>query len=274
MENSKRPIRVLDHTIHKFVNVALPADLGRLNRHKENILQYQHDKDWDKLNSEQLNASRTVQQLKSHMKTLDEIRNEVQEDDLRQFDKRVAGIRKKVYNAIESFGMASGVVEFEHVTSDDTHEVEHVFTSLTVDEQSVLVPSDQAASQSWDQLRSDLVELSDITRDLARLVKDQEDGVDEIADNVDSAARNTRGGTINLTQAAGYKAYLYPVGGALLGGVLGGVVGGPIGAVVGIQAASGVAGGLATGVFAGYFGGKAVQKTTKKTTSVELRDMD
>ena len=57
------------------------------------------------------------------------------------------------------------------VTSDDTHEVEHVFTSLTVDEQSVLVPSDQAASQSWDQLRSDLVELSDITRDLARLVK-------------------------------------------------------------------------------------------------------
>ena len=48
------------------------------------------------------------------MKTLDEIRNEVQEDDLRQFDKRVAGIRKKVYNAIESFGMASGVVEFEH----------------------------------------------------------------------------------------------------------------------------------------------------------------
>ena len=48
------------------------------------------------------------------MKTLDEIRNEVQEDDLRQFDKRVAGVRKKVYNAIESFGMAPGVVEFEH----------------------------------------------------------------------------------------------------------------------------------------------------------------
>ena len=48
------------------------------------------------------------------MKTLDEVRNEVQEDDLRQFDKRVAGVRKKVYNAIESFGMAPGVVEFEH----------------------------------------------------------------------------------------------------------------------------------------------------------------
>ena len=57
------------------------------------------------------------------------------------------------------------------VTSDDSHEVEHVFTSLTVDEQSVLVPSDQAASQSWDQLCSELVELSEITGDLARMVK-------------------------------------------------------------------------------------------------------
>jgi len=48
------------------------------------------------------------------MKTLDEIRNEVQEDDLRQFDKRVAGVRRKVYSAIESFGMVPGVVEYEH----------------------------------------------------------------------------------------------------------------------------------------------------------------
>ena len=90
-------------------------------------IQYQRDKDWDKLNAEQINASRTVQvikllvgcgisilsyilqQLKSHMKTLDEIREEVQESDRREFDKRVAGIRKKVYDSIESFGMMPGV---------------------------------------------------------------------------------------------------------------------------------------------------------------------
>ena len=50
-----------------------------------------------------------MQQLKSHMKTLDEIREEVQESDRKEFDKKVAGIRKKVYDAIESFGMMSGV---------------------------------------------------------------------------------------------------------------------------------------------------------------------
>lgn len=43
------------------------------------------------------------------MKTLDEIREEVQEKDKRQFDRRVAGVRKKVYDAIESFGMTPGV---------------------------------------------------------------------------------------------------------------------------------------------------------------------
>jgi len=43
------------------------------------------------------------------MKTLDEIRDEVQEEDKRQFDRRVAGIRKKVCDAIESFGMTPGV---------------------------------------------------------------------------------------------------------------------------------------------------------------------
>lgn len=43
------------------------------------------------------------------MKTLDEIREEVQEEDKREFDKRVAGIRQKVYEAIESFGMTPGV---------------------------------------------------------------------------------------------------------------------------------------------------------------------
>lgn len=39
METSKRPIKILEHTINKFVNIVLPAELGRLSSHKENILQ-------------------------------------------------------------------------------------------------------------------------------------------------------------------------------------------------------------------------------------------
>ena len=52
---------------------------------------------------------------------------------------------------------------------EGTHEKEHVFTALSVEEQSMLVPNDEAACQSWEQLRSELLELSEITRDLAKM---------------------------------------------------------------------------------------------------------
>ena len=57
------PIRILEHTILKFTDTALPHDLTRLRQHKENILSYHQQKNWEKLNTEQVNASRTVQVL-------------------------------------------------------------------------------------------------------------------------------------------------------------------------------------------------------------------
>ena len=55
------PIRILDHTIRKFTDTALPHDLARLRQHKENILSFHQMKNWERLNAEQVNASRTVQ---------------------------------------------------------------------------------------------------------------------------------------------------------------------------------------------------------------------
>ena len=54
---------------------------------------------------------------------------------------------------------------------DGSHERDHVFTSLSVEEQSVLVPNDEAACQSWEQLRSELLELCEITKDLAKITE-------------------------------------------------------------------------------------------------------
>jgi len=54
---------------------------------------------------------------------------------------------------------------------EGSHEKEHDFTTLSVEEQSVLVPDDEAACQSWEQLRSELLELSEVTRDLAKMVE-------------------------------------------------------------------------------------------------------
>ena len=57
------------------------------------------------------------------------------------------------------------------VVVEGSHEREHVFTSLSVEEQSILVPNDQAACQSWEQLRSELLELCEITKDLAKITE-------------------------------------------------------------------------------------------------------
>lgn len=89
-EGNKLTLRRLEAPIHKFIKVALPTDLERLQKHHNNILkvtteitpshphsyfrstdglqivcpllsQYQHSQQWDRLHQEQVNASRTVQ---------------------------------------------------------------------------------------------------------------------------------------------------------------------------------------------------------------------
>lgn len=93
-ESNKLTLRRLEAPIHKFINVALPTDLERLQKHHNNILkvtpqtwrrdlmyalqysgqqmdnqyflslyfsQYQRSKQWDRLHKEHINASRTVQ---------------------------------------------------------------------------------------------------------------------------------------------------------------------------------------------------------------------
>ena len=61
MDSLKLPIHILDHRIRIFTQTTVPHDLRRLRTHRENIAQLQKDGNWNKLNSEQINANRTVQ---------------------------------------------------------------------------------------------------------------------------------------------------------------------------------------------------------------------
>ena len=60
-ESLKLPIHILDHRIRTFTQTTVPHDLRRLKTHRENIAQLHKDGNWAKLNSEQINANRTVQ---------------------------------------------------------------------------------------------------------------------------------------------------------------------------------------------------------------------
>ena len=50
-------------------------------------------------------------------------------------------------------------------------------------------------------------------------------------DNVEVSTENVKEGTANLARAVGYKATMYPIAGAVLGGCLGG----PVGLVAGFK---------------------------------------
>lgn len=60
-ESEKVPLKVVERRLQDFTRVTLPLDLARLRTHKSNILQFQSAGNWEKLHSEQINASRTVQ---------------------------------------------------------------------------------------------------------------------------------------------------------------------------------------------------------------------
>lgn len=55
------PIRFLENRIRTLSRTSAPHDLSRLEQHRENMVTFHAEENWTKLNSEQLNASRTVQ---------------------------------------------------------------------------------------------------------------------------------------------------------------------------------------------------------------------
>lgn len=55
------PIRFLENRIGTLSRTSVPHDLCRLQQHRENMTRLHAQQDWERLNAEQLNASRTVQ---------------------------------------------------------------------------------------------------------------------------------------------------------------------------------------------------------------------
>lgn len=59
--------------------------------------------DWPSLNKENINSSRTVQQLKSNIQQLEQIRQQVAEHEVAIFDAKVADIQRKAVASVEDF---------------------------------------------------------------------------------------------------------------------------------------------------------------------------
>ncbi|XP_014222932.1 syntaxin-17 [Trichogramma pretiosum] len=255
---TKQPIKRLEIPINKFNDVAIPHHTDLLKRHKNNIIKYQNVRDWDKVYTEQINASRVVKQLKQLLYEMDTLRGQVIDNDIPTFDKLTIKARTSTLNAINEY------LEFQiDLSSTDKNSLKEetpTHENSSLDNQFLQIQAEQedldqqeACLRAWTSLQNDLQELQHLFLDFNKLVHEQAESVDKIEDFVEESQINIKEGNKNLQQAAKYKLVGYPIAGALLGTCLGG----PVGLAVGLKL-----GGLAAigGGLLGFTGGTLLKK--------------
>ncbi|XP_031155027.1 syntaxin-17 [Sander lucioperca] len=278
-EGNKLTLRRLEAPIHKFIKVALPTDLERLQKHHNNILKYQQSQQWDRLHLEHINASRTVQQLRANVREMEKLCTRVRAEDTDALEALVKPVKDRASAAARDFLLLHSnpvhqpapppAAQPSSCVSNSCHADDDVCEEPVSGRQIQLllpqIPADQIAAESWDNLEEDLKELSGLVTEFSLLVHSQQEKIDSIEDNINTAAANVEEGTKSLGKTVGYKLAVLPVAGALLGGVLGG----PLGLLAGFKVA-GVAAALGGGAL-GFAGGNLVQKHRKARVDLQMK---
>ncbi|XP_047216397.1 syntaxin-17 isoform X2 [Girardinichthys multiradiatus] len=277
-KGNKLTLRRLEGPINKFIKVALPTDLERLQKHHSNTLKYQQSQQWERLHQEHMNASRTVQQLRSNIREMEKLCSRVRSEDAEALELLVKPVRDRASGAAQGFLLlhsnpppivpASPAAQLSISSCPDVEEVdEEPLSDRQIQLQLPEIPADQIAAESWDNLEEDLKELSGLVTEFSLLVHSQQEKIDSIEDNVNTATANVEEGTRSLGKAVGYKLAVLPVAGALLGGVLGG----PLGLLAGFKAA-GVAAALGGGAL-GFAGGNLVRKHRRAQVDQQMKPL-
>lgn len=290
----KFPLRRLQPAINKFLKV-VEIDLDRLHKHRHNIEKFNRLEDWTNLDREQVNASRTVQQIMANIREMEKMRKQVQEDEIGAFDGKTSLMRQTAMAAIMEFldmgqGKTTHKNNKEETGFSDSGEAQFLMSSpsssapVTPQREYTMVPQslppdlgrqqtqinsppkDSAAQESWDNLHENLVDLNSMIHEFATAVESQQEKLDSIQDHVETAQEEVRQGTQQLGKASKLKSAMFPIAGA----VIGGVIAGPVGLVAGLKI-GGMAG-LAGGAI-GFTGGKLIGKRQKKVVETELQNL-
>ena len=75
------------------------------------LFKYNRLHDWASLNGENINATRTVQQIKANLQEIEKVRHQVLEEDLNAFDNKINDMREKAIESVLEFttiGAAEG----------------------------------------------------------------------------------------------------------------------------------------------------------------------
>ncbi|XP_074101450.1 syntaxin 17 [Cotesia typhae] len=232
----KQPIRRLEIPISKF-DVAIPHHLDLLRRHKNNIKNYQRDKDWAKVHKEQTNALRLVKQLEQLLYEMDTLRGQVEDNDIDKFDKLTHNSRYSTINAIQEYLE----MKLEYPTStksspaspesekEQSQPLDERFFQLQTEQDEI--ERQNACLHAWNSLQNDLQQLHQLFVHMNQLIYDQKHHVNEVEDNVVESHENVVRGNKFLEKASKLKVATYPLAGALIGTC----IGGPVGLIAGVK---------------------------------------
>ncbi|XP_032898996.1 syntaxin-17 isoform X2 [Amblyraja radiata] len=190
---TKLRYRRLEPTILKFIKVAIPTDLERLQKHQINIEKYQRFSKWDKLHQEHINASRTVQQLRANMREMETICLRVRDEDSQTLETIISPLKERAAAAVEEFlkvhSQCSDVSSNHGRTenSQDPHSsllrsqtIAGTFASIqdsgtSLPQHSVQlslplpqIPQDHDAAESWENLEENLIDLSNLVTEFSQ----------------------------------------------------------------------------------------------------------
>ncbi|XP_060756909.1 syntaxin-17 [Neoarius graeffei] len=284
-EEGKLTLRRLEAPIQKFIKVVIPTDLERLQKHQHNIEKFHRNSQWDKLHQEHINASRTVQQLRSNLREMEKLCQRVRSAEAPALEKLVQPIRERASAATQDFlRLHSDSVSYPGPHPQQTDSTDALTGSDSAySEEDVggaespvtgvqvylpAIPVEQNAAESWDLLEEDLLELNGLVKEFCSLVHAQQEKIDSIEANVSVAAANVEEGTRSLGKAARSSLAVLPVAGAVVGTVLAG----PLGLLAGFKVA-GVAAALGGGLL-GFAGGNLIQRKKRERVELQLQRLE
>ncbi|XP_061530848.1 LOW QUALITY PROTEIN: syntaxin-17 [Phycodurus eques] len=278
---TKLTLRRLEAPIHKFIKVALPTDLERLQKHHNNILKYQQGQQWGRLHQEHINASRTVQQLRANIREMEKLCTRVRAEDAAALERLIKPVKDRASAAARDFLQLHSNPALEPTPSsappdsarpsgcrpgavDDI--AEEFVSGWQIQSQLPEIPVEESAAESWENLEEDLKQLSGLVTSFSVIVHSQQEKIDSIEDNVNTAAANVSEGSKSLRKAVGYKLAIFPLAGALLGGALAG----PLGLLIGLKTAGMAAVG---GSALGFAGGSLVKSHRKSLLALQMKQL-
>lgn len=104
------PLKRAEISIQKFNDIGIPHHLSLLRNHKSNIKKCLALGDWDKIQKEEINATRVVKQLKTLLMEMDSLRSKLISEDAKKFDELILASRQSAMEEMKSYmGMSLSV---------------------------------------------------------------------------------------------------------------------------------------------------------------------